>query len=156
VNIKNQINGVESAAFGLSFLGTIAAIVTQQVAYAATPLTLSLSLSLINRQKELVKVNRQIANLDQQITSKMKSISDRSQTALDSLKALPPAPKVSDIDELVANINANCEELKRLKTILIEVERRDKNLSPFLKEIDLTKDSLKQLSLEFSNLVTSP
>ncbi|PSB55106.1 phospholipase D-like domain-containing protein [Chamaesiphon polymorphus] len=151
MNIKNKINGVESAAIGLSFLGTVAAIVTQQVAYAATPLTLSLSLSLINKQKELVKVNSQLANLEQKLTIEMKSISDRSQAAIDSLQALPPAHKISDLDELAANINANSEDLKQLQATLVELERRDDNLSPFLKEIDLTKDSLKQLSLEFSN-----
>ncbi|AFY96706.1 phospholipase D-like domain-containing protein [Chamaesiphon minutus] len=150
MNIKNKINGVESAAIGLSFLGTVAAIVTQQVAYAATPLTLSLSLSLINKQKELVKVNSQLANLEQQLTTELKAISQQSQAAIDSVQALPPAPTASDLERLSEGISADREELKQLKTILVELERRDDNLSPFLKEIDFTKDSLKQLSLELS------
>ena len=47
MNIKKNINSTEYASVGLSVLGTVAAIVTQQIAYIATPLTLSLSLSLI-------------------------------------------------------------------------------------------------------------
>jgi PLD-like domain len=151
MNIKNKINSVESATIGLSFLGTIAAIVTQQVAYVATPLTLSLSLCVINKQKELIKINRQLVNLEQQLTIEIKATSQQSQAAIDSIKALPLAPKASDLDELAANINVNREELKQLKNMLTELEQRSENLHPFLKEIDITKDSLKQLSLEFSN-----
>jgi len=67
VNIIKNINSIESASIGLSVLGTIAGIVTQQVAYIAAPLTLSLSLSLINRQKQLVTAERRLANLEQQL-----------------------------------------------------------------------------------------
>jgi hypothetical protein len=132
VNIKQYINGIESAAIGLSVLGTAAAIVTQQIAYIAAPLTLSLSLSLANRQKELAKAERRLANLEQQLI------------------VLPAAPTTVEFYKLVASVTADRQELKRLETVLLEIKNRDNEL--FLTEIDLTKDSLKQLSLNFSNL----
>ncbi len=134
VNIKNNLNGVESASIGLSVLGTIAGMITQQVAYIATPLTLSLSLSLINRQRQLVTAEQRLANLEHQLV------------------AIPAAPTTVEFYKLVASVNADRQELQRLEAIIIELEKRDNDLTPFLTEIDLTKDSLKQLSLNFSNL----
>jgi PLD-like domain len=133
VNIKKNISGIEYTSIGLSVLGSIAAIVTQQIACIAAPLTLSLSLSLINRQKELVKANQRLANLEQQLI------------------ALPAAPTTVDFHRLSASVSADGQELKRLRIVLTEIENRDRDISPFLTEIDLTKDSLKQLSLNFSN-----
>ncbi len=134
MNIIKNINGIESASIGFSVLGTIAGIVTQQVAYIAAPLTLSLSLSLINRQKQLVTAERRLANLEQQLI------------------VLPAAPTTVEFYKLVASVNANRQGLQQLATAIVVIENRDNELAPFLTEIDLTKDSLKQLSLNFSNL----
>jgi hypothetical protein len=131
VNIRKHINSIESAAIGLSVLGTAVAIVTQQIAYIATPLTLSLSLSLVNRQQELAKSERRLANLEQQLI------------------VLPAAPTTVEFYKLVASVNTDRQKLKQLETVLSEIQNRDNSL--FLTEIDLTKDSLKQLSLNFSN-----
>ncbi|WP_373543245.1 phospholipase D-like domain-containing protein [Chamaesiphon sp.] len=131
MNIKKYINSIESAAIGLSILGTAAAIVTQQIAYIATPLTLSLSLSLVNRQKELAKFERRLANLEQQLI------------------ILPVAPTTVEFYKLVASVNTDRQKLQQLETVVLEIQKRDNSL--FLTEIDLTKDSLKQLSLNFSN-----
>jgi hypothetical protein len=60
VNIKKNINSTEYASIGLSMIGTVAAIATEQIAYIAAPLTLSLSLSLIDRQKQLTRSNQSI------------------------------------------------------------------------------------------------
>lgn len=151
MNSKKSINHTEYAAVGLSVLGTVAAVVTQQIAYVATPLTLSLSLSLINRQKDLVKADRRIANLEQQLTSDLKSVVEQSKTVRDSLNHLPPAPTTSDFHQLSKSVMLDRAELKRLGTSLINIEKRGDDLSPFLTEIDLTKDSLQRLSLNFSN-----
>lgn len=131
MNIRKYINSIESAAIGLSVLGTAVAIVTQQIAYIATPLTLSLSLSLVNRQKELATSQRRLANLEQQ------------------LLVLPAAPTTVEFYKLVASVNTDRQKLKQLETLLSEIQNKDNSL--FLTEIDLTKDSLKQLSLNFSN-----
>jgi hypothetical protein len=134
VNIIKNINSIESASIGLSVLGTIAGIVTQQVAYIAAPLTLSLSLSLISRHKQLVTAERRLANLEQQLI------------------VLPAAPTTVEFYKLVSSVNANRQELQQLETAIVTIGNRDNELAPFLTEIDLTKDSLKQLSLNFSNL----
>ena len=131
MNIRKHLNSIESATIGLSVLGTAVAVVTQQIAYIATPLTLSLSLSLVNRQKELAKSERRLANLEQQLI------------------ILPAAPSTVEFYKLVASVNTDRQKLKQLETLLSEIQNRDNNL--FLTEIDLTKDSLKQLSLNFSN-----
>ena len=139
MNIKKNINGIEYASLGLSVIGTVAAVVTQQIAYIATPLTLSLSLSLINRQKELVRATKRLTNLEQQ-----------SQTVRDSVNALSSAPAPIDFDNLQQSIIDNRQELKRIGTVIFELEKRDNDPSPFLTEIDLTKDSIKHLGLNFS------
>jgi hypothetical protein len=133
VNIKNNLNGVESASIGLSVLGSIAAAVTQQVAYVATPLTLALSVSLINRQKQLITAEQRLANLEHQLV------------------ALPTTPTTVDFYRLSASVSEDRAEVQRLGTLLTEIEQRSDDLSPFLTEIDLTKDSLKQLSLNLAN-----
>ncbi|WP_295613572.1 phospholipase D-like domain-containing protein [Chamaesiphon sp. GL140_3_metabinner_50] len=131
MNIRKHINSIESAAIGLSVLGTAVAILTQQIAYITTPLTLSLSLSLVNRQKELATSQRRLANLEQQLI------------------VLPAAPTTVEFYKLVASVNTDRQKLKQLETLLSEIQNKDNSL--FLTEIDLTKDSLKQLSLNFSN-----
>lgn len=131
MNIRKHINSIESATIGLSVLGAAVAIVTQQIAYIATPLTLSLSLSLVNRQKELAKSERRLANLEQQLI------------------ILPAAPTTVEFYKLVASVNTDRQKLDRLETLLLEIQHKDNSL--FLTEIDLTKDSLKQLSLNFAD-----
>ena len=59
---KRLLIAAEYTSLGLSALGTILATVTGKVSLAATPLTLALSLNLINR-KELTKETSQ--NIEQ-------------------------------------------------------------------------------------------
>jgi PLD-like domain len=150
VNINKKINGIEVVAIGLSALGTVAAVVTQQIAYVAAPLTLSLSLSLIDRQKALGKVIKRIANLEQQFASDIESAVKQSQVIQAKLHDFPHTLSKSDFEKLAKTVSANRQELKRISTVLIAIEQRGDDLVPFLTEIDLTKDSLKQLSLNFS------
>jgi PLD-like domain len=151
VNIKKSLNGIECTAIGLSALGTVAAVITQQIAYVVTPLTLSLSLSLINRQKALVRADRRLANLEQQFASEIESVVKQSQTIQTELHAFPPTVSKSDFEKLAQQVSTDRQELKRLSIALHKLEQRGQDLMPFLTEIDLTKDSLKQLSLNFSN-----
>lgn len=71
----------EYAAIGFSALGTVVALATQQLIYLATPLTLSLAISLSNRQREIAKCNMRIASLEQ-------SHSTNSQATLQEIKAI--------------------------------------------------------------------
>jgi PLD-like domain len=150
VNIKKSLTGIECTAIGLSALGTVAAVITQQIAYVAAPLTLSLSLSLINRQKELALANRRLANLEQQFASEIESVVKQSQAIQAELHAFAPTTSKSDFEKLAQRVSTDRQELKRVSTALIALEQRGNDLVPFLTEIDLTKDSLNQLSLNFS------
>jgi PLD-like domain len=151
VNINKNINGIEVATIGLSALGTVAAIITQQIAYIATPLTLSLSLSLIDRQKALGRVTNRLANLEQQFATEIESAVKQTQAIQSELHAFPPTVSKSDFEKLGKRVSTDRQELKRIGTVLIAIEQRGNDLVPFLTEIDLTKDSLKQLSLNFAN-----
>jgi PLD-like domain len=151
VNIKKSLHSIEYAAIGLSTVGTVAAVITQQVAYLAMPLTLSLSLSLIDRQQASRRTNQRLANLEQQFSSEIESLVKQSQTLQSELHALPPTVSKRNFDKLVASVSADRQQLQQLSKALIEIEQRNNDLVPFLTEIDLTKDSLKQLSLNFSN-----
>ncbi len=151
MNIKKSLHSIEYAAIGLSTVGTVAAVITQQVAYMAMPLTLSLSLSLIDRQQASRRSNQRLANLEQQFSSEIESLVKQSQTLQSELDALPPTVSKRNFDKLVASISADRQQLQQLSTALIALEQRNNDLVPFLTEIDLTKDSLKQLSLNFSN-----
>ena len=93
----------------------------------------ALSVSLINRQKQLTTAEQRLVNLEHQLV------------------ALPAAPTTVDFYRLSANVSEDRAELQRLGILLTEIERRSDDLSPFLTEIDLTKDSLKQLSLNLAN-----
>lgn len=60
-------------------MGTVAAITTQQIVYAAAPLTVALSISFLNRQQASIQTNKRIASLEQQIASDRKSLADLQQ-----------------------------------------------------------------------------
>ena len=77
MKIEKIANSMEYAAIGLSFLGTITAIATQQIAYVSAPLAFSVSLSLRNRNRDLSKANQQITYLEQRIASDARSTIDR-------------------------------------------------------------------------------
>jgi cell division protein FtsL len=77
VKIEKMASSAEYTSIGLSCLGTIAAIATQQLAYVSAPLALSVSLSFLNRKRELSNANQHIALLEQQITSHHQSTIDR-------------------------------------------------------------------------------
>jgi PLD-like domain len=151
VNIKKTLNSIECAALGLSTVGTIAAVVTQQLAYIAAPLTLSLSLSLIARQQESRERDRRLVNSEQQFTKEIESLIKQSQALQSELHGLPPTVSKRNFDKLVASLSTDRQELQRLNQAFSGLEQRNNDLVPFLTEIDLTKDSLKQLSLNFSN-----
>jgi PLD-like domain len=152
VNNKKVISGIEFTSIGLSIIGSIAAAITQQIAYVATPVTLSLSISLVNRQKEeLARANHHLAKLEQQFTSEIKSVRAQAQIDRDSLTAPTLAPTMTDFQNLQTSILANRQQVDRLERVILNLEQKDSDLAPFLTEIDLTRDSLRQLSLNFSN-----
>lgn len=101
---------MECASIGLSCLGTIAAIATQQIAYISAPLALSASLSLINRQRELINADRQIARLEQLIASDSQLTTDRINIIQQSLVTLSSIPTAVD-DRQIAGIYSRIGDL---------------------------------------------
>lgn len=154
MNPNKNVHKIEYAAIGLSILGSVAAVVTQNIAYVATPLTLALSLNLIERQKQLARSDRRYTNLEQQLSSEIKSILAQPKTLQNSLLILPQHPTTIDFDNLQNIVIADRQQLKYLSTTLAKLEQTGNDLTPFLTEIDLTKDSLNQLSQDFSNFQT--
>ena len=111
-------NRIEYASIGLSYLGAIAAIATQQLAYISAPLALSASLSLINRQRELSKANQQITRLEQLIARESQSTIDLINTLQQSLAtaSLIPAAvddrQIADICNRIGDLDYSIESLK--------------------------------------------
>jgi phosphatidylserine/phosphatidylglycerophosphate/cardiolipin synthase-like enzyme len=109
---------MEYASIGLSCLGTIAAIATQQLAYVSAPLAVSASLSLINRKRELSRANQQITRLEQSIASDARSTIDRLniiQQSLATASLIPTAAddrQVADIYSRIGNLDYSIEDLK--------------------------------------------
>ncbi len=109
---------MEYASIGLSCLGTIAAIATQQLAYVSAPLALSASLSLLNRKRELSKANQQITRLEQSIASDARSTTDRINILQQSLAIIPPSPtaaddrQIADIYSRIGSLDYSIEDLK--------------------------------------------
>ncbi len=118
MKIEKITSSVEYASIGLSFLGTIATIATQQIAYIAAPLTLSVSLSLLNRKRELSNTNQHIAFLEQQFTSNNQSTIDRINILQQSLATIPLTPtavenqQIADIYSRIGNLDYSIGDLK--------------------------------------------
>lgn len=145
-----NINRAESAAIGLSFVGTIAAFITQQIVYVAAPLTLSLSLSRISRHRELSKANTQ----QQQLSSDIQSISDRARTTQTLINALPSAPTTVNFDELRTELGTTIEsfqqEISRLEAAVFS-NLKTKPQHPRL-NLNAIDSSIKKIELRLSCL----
>jgi phosphatidylserine/phosphatidylglycerophosphate/cardiolipin synthase-like enzyme len=118
VKIEKIVSSAEYASIGLSFLGTIAAIATQQIAYVSAPLALSASLSLLNRKRELSSANQHIALLEQQIHSHHQSTIERINIVQQSLSTTSLTPtavdnqQIADIYSRIGNLDYSIGDLK--------------------------------------------
>jgi PLD-like domain len=116
VKIEKIASNAEYASIGLSFLGTIAAIATQQLAYISAPLVLSVSLNLLNRKRELSSANQQIVLLEQQLIIHHQSTIDQINTLPQSLAITPSAPtadqQIADIYSRIGNLDYSIGDLK--------------------------------------------
>jgi PLD-like domain len=118
VKIEKIVSSAEYASIGLSFLGTIAAIATQQIAYVSAPLALSASLSLLNRKRELSSANQHIALLEQQLTNHHQSTIDRINIIQQSLSTASLTStaaddrQIADIYSRIGNLDYSIGDLK--------------------------------------------
>jgi phosphatidylserine/phosphatidylglycerophosphate/cardiolipin synthase-like enzyme len=118
VKIEKISSRMEYVSIGLSCLGTIAAIATQQIAYVSAPLALSVSLSLLNRRRDLRKANQQIIRLEQQIASDTRSTIDRINVMKQSLAGTSLTTttadnqQIADIYSRISNLDYSIGDLK--------------------------------------------
>ena len=108
--------GAEYTSLGLSALGTILATVTGQVGLAATPLTLALSLNLINR-KELAKSSQQINNdlvgLEESLNYLKNTIQEQIQSIEATLTTKASTEKIKqDHQQQINVIRQNIEQIQ--------------------------------------------
>ncbi|WP_254566567.1 hypothetical protein [Oscillatoria sp. HE19RPO] len=133
----------ESVALAGSVLGTIAVAGTQQVLYAAVPLTVSVSLNLANRQRlyqlnqrrseeaiaqvydslqplnqrfDRLESSKQQANsqTEQRITQLQESLRDELFEAIAQVEeSFPAIPEVPNLDPMIARINALESQLEQ-------------------------------------------
>ena len=111
MKIKKTASSIEYAAIGLSCLGTITAIATQQIAYISSPLILSVSLSLLNRKRELSEANQQITYLAQLIASDTRSTTDQINIIQKSLATASLTATGAD-DQQIADIYSQIDKLE--------------------------------------------
>jgi phosphatidylserine/phosphatidylglycerophosphate/cardiolipin synthase-like enzyme len=96
---------IEYAAIGFSALGAAVALATQQVVYLATPFTISLAISLSNRQREITRCNTRIANLEQ-------SHSAHSQVTFREIQSIKNMDLgKSDVSSLIFDAGLNSESV---------------------------------------------
>jgi len=133
----------ESVALAGSVLGTIAVAGTQQVLYAAVPLTVSVSLNLVNRQRlyqlnqqrseaaiaqvydslqplnqrfDRLESSKQQANsqTEERITELQESLRDELFEAIAQVEeSFPAIPEVPNLDPMIARINALESQLEQ-------------------------------------------
>jgi hypothetical protein len=147
---QNLVNKkIEYASIGLSALGTVLAVATQKLVFVATPITISLSLSLINRQKELTRANTRLASLEQQSSSHINSTSEQIRTIQSSLRTLDSSPTIASFNDLRGTLITNQQEVSKIRTALVEVETINSEVPPLFTEIATIKDAIKQLESHF-------
>jgi hypothetical protein len=160
---KRWFELAEYASLGFSALGTIAAAATQQTLYAATPLTITLSLNLLNRQ-ELARRTRQIGNnvtqLEQQFSSNVCSLSTQIQSVENSLNALPHSLEKTGISKLEEIRQSSQQEIVQLREQVNILETSFNNLPASSEPIELDsieiaiahlKEQLNSLTEQFKN-----
>jgi hypothetical protein len=143
------IKKIEYASIGFSALGTIMGIATQQLAYVATPITISLSLALINQRKELEKYNQRFERLEQHSSNYTQSTSAQIGTMQVSIQTLYSSPAIANFNNFQDAIADNQQEVRRIGTALVEVETRDSKTFPLLTDIDAIGNSVGQLESQF-------
>jgi len=153
---KRWFELAEYTSLGFSALGTIAAAATQQTLYAATPLTITLSLNLLNRQ-ELARRTRQIGNnvtqLEQQVPSNIRSLSNQIQSVENSLNALPHSLEATSISKLEEIRQKSQQEIVRLREQVNILETNFNNLPASSEPIEL--DSIEMAIASLSQQLNS-
>jgi phosphatidylserine/phosphatidylglycerophosphate/cardiolipin synthase-like enzyme len=129
---------IEYAAIGFSALGAAVALATQQLVYLATPFTISLAISLSNRQREIARCNTRIANLEQ-------SHSAHSQVTLREIQSIKNMDLgKSDVSSLILDTRLNSESVEEDSIHIPDIYNR-------IDDLDSSLLTLRDLSMRLDN-----
>lgn len=118
---NRALNSLEYASLAAAVAGTIASVITQQVVFAAAPLSLSVFLNLMNRNR----MDRLSLENNQVSLSRMRALSQELQTYKQQLGQGTTAATPASIPEL-AEVKTHLSELQQQYT---DLERAWNNLS---------------------------
>jgi len=132
---RSWLNIAEYASLAGSAAGSIAAVASQQVVYAAAPLTLAMSLSLVNRQR--------LQQQSQQQTDAIADMCQEVRSVHDKIQVLPPQERVNDVEASIRKLEQaifEADTTQQLDTLVQAFENR-----PEVKEIGRLKETLSHL-----------
>lgn len=138
----------EYAAVSASVLGTIAAISTQQPAYAVAPLSVSAALNLLSRQQQEQRLEQQHHQTITQINQRLDRISQQNKILQHKLDALDQTNFQDSIETANTDIEALSTNLQTLETSL--QQQIQETLAQFNEQVEATKTS--QLETTATNL----
>ena len=117
----------EYASLVGSVAGSTAAFVSQQVVYASAPLTLALSLNLVNRHRLDQQTRRStsavITQVEQRLSSDVHSVRA-------SLQSLPPTTEMSNFSRVSGQVQQNRDAVAQIQIQLDHLNHKLKNLPP--------------------------
>lgn len=93
---RNWLNTAEYLSIACSAAGSVAAVASQQLVYAAAPLTLAMSISLANRQRFQHQV--------EQHTEVISNVRQETQSLYNKVQSLPVATQVSLLENTVTKL----------------------------------------------------
>lgn len=142
--VWGKLNIAEYVSLAGSIFGSLAAITSQQVVYAAAPLTVALSLSLANRQRFQTQTQAAIAS----ITETVKSLDAQ-------VKLLPNAQHINDFEAAILSLSAKSVKLEQavneksaeLTTAIHAFERQAEDCMSAHPQIQQNLDNLAQTTL---------
>jgi len=173
------LDTAEYLSFGTAALGTIAATLTQQVVYATAPLTLSLGVSLTNRQRldrlrqqqnrdsitqlqstSLAPTNQKLSQLEnelegwkKELTGTLESTFQTNKESLQSIYLIPTDQKISQLEDKLKRFEAYLAPTsQRVAHFESELENWKRELTGTLERIfQSNKESLRSADLLSTN-----
>jgi len=144
VKKRHWLEIAEYASLVGSVAGSTAAFVSQQVVYASAPLTLALSLNLINRHRFEQQTRRSssaaITQVDQRLSSDVQSIRA-------SVESLPPLTELSNFSRVSGQVQQNCDAIAQIQIALVNQSQLE--LTPLQIQLDQLNHKINNLPAPF-------
>jgi len=143
---RNWLNIAEYISLSSSFAGLIAAVASQQLFYAAAPLTLAMSLNLANRQRLQQQVGQQKATISK--------VCQETQFLYGKVLSLPSAKQVDVLEASINHLEQAIVDINTKQQLNTLVEAF--NNRPELKELGDLKEAISSLHDRIINLPFPP